>query len=106
MKTQMTCLAAAAAAVLWTSNAFAEDLLIKIGTVNATSGGAAHLGKDNENGARLAVEELNAKGLSIGGKKAKFELLAEDDAGDPKQGTTAAQKFADDKVNGVIGHLN
>ena len=106
MKTQMTCLAAAAAAVLWTSNACAEDLQIKIGTVNATSGGAAHLGKDNENGARLAVEELNAKGLSIGGKKAKFELLAEDDAGDPKQGTTAAQKFADDKVNGVIGHLN
>ena len=106
MNTQMTCLAAAAAAALLAGNAHAEDLLIKIGTVNATSGGAAHLGKDNENGARLAVEELNAKGLSIGGKKAKFELIAEDDAGDPKQGTTAAQKFADEKVNGVIGHLN
>ena len=42
----------------------------------------------------------------IGGKKAKFELLAEDDAGDPKQGTAAAQKLVDAKVNGVVGHLN
>ena len=48
----------------------------------------------------------NAKGVTIGGKKAKFELLAEDDAGDPKQGTAAAQKLVDAKVNGVIGHLN
>jgi branched-chain amino acid transport system substrate-binding protein len=42
----------------------------------------------------------------IGGKKAKFELLPEDDAADPKQGTAAAQKLVDSKVNGVIGHLN
>jgi hypothetical protein len=66
----------------------------------------AHLGKDNENGARMAIDELNAKGVMIGGKKAKFELLAEDDAGDPKQGTAAAQKLVDAKVNGVVGHLN
>jgi branched-chain amino acid transport system substrate-binding protein len=52
------------------------------------------------------VRSLNAKGVTIGGKKAKFELLAEDDAGDPKQGTAAAQKLVDSKVNGVIGHLN
>ena len=54
----------------------------------------------------MAIDELNAKGVTIGGKKAKFELLAEDDAGDPKQGTAAAQKLVDAKVNGVIGHLN
>jgi branched-chain amino acid transport system substrate-binding protein len=42
----------------------------------------------------------------IGGKKAKFELIAEDDAGDPKQGTAVANKLVDAKVNGVIGHLN
>ena len=66
----------------------------------------AHLGKDNENGARMAIDELNAKGVTIGGKKAKFELLAEDDAADPKQGTAVAQKLVDAKVNGVIGHLN
>jgi branched-chain amino acid transport system substrate-binding protein len=85
--------------------ATAQDV-IKIGHVGPTSGGIAHLGKDNENGAKMAIDELNAKGVTIGGKKVKFELLAEDDAGDPKQGTAAAQKLVDAKVNGVIGHLN
>jgi branched-chain amino acid transport system substrate-binding protein len=54
----------------------------------------------------MAIDELNAKGVTIGGKKAKFELVAEDDAGDPKQGTSVANKLVDAKVNGVIGHLN
>ncbi|WP_411914402.1 MULTISPECIES: branched-chain amino acid ABC transporter substrate-binding protein [Hydrogenophaga] len=82
------------------------EVVVKIGHVGPTSGAIAHLGKDNENGARMAIEELNAAGLTIGGGKAKFELLAEDDAADPKQGTAAAQKLVDAKVNGVIGHLN
>ncbi|MFT3821978.1 MAG: branched-chain amino acid ABC transporter substrate-binding protein [Rubrivivax sp.] len=86
--------------------ASAQDLVVRIGSVAPTSGGAAQVGKDNENGARLAIEELNAKGVTIGGRKARFELVAEDDAGDPKQGTAAAQKLADSKVNGVIGHQN
>ena len=80
--------------------------VVKIGHVGPTSGGIAHLGKDNENGARMAIDELNAKGVSIGGKKVKFELLAEDDGCDPKQGTAAAQKLVDWKVAGVVGHLN
>jgi len=95
-----------AVAALLSGAAMSQDLVVKIGHVGPTSGAIAHLGKDNELGARLAIEELNAKGVTIGGKKAKFELLAEDDAGDPKQGTAAAQKLADAKVNGVIGHLN
>ena len=87
-------------------HAIAQEAVVRLGHVGPTSGSIAHLGKDNENGARLAVEELNAKGISIGGKKIKFELLAEDDAADPKQGTAAAQKLVDSKVVGVIGHLN
>ena len=86
--------------------ASAQEAVVKIGHVGPTSGGIAHLGKDNENGARMAIDELNAKGVTIGGKKVKFELLAEDDAGDPKQGTAAAQKLIDSKVVGVVGHLN
>ena len=86
--------------------ASAQDMVVKIGHVGPTSGGIAHLGKDNEMGARMAIDELNAKGVSIGGKKVKFELVAEDDAGDPKQGTAVAQKLVDSKVNGVVGHLN
>jgi branched-chain amino acid transport system substrate-binding protein len=85
--------------------AAAQDV-VKIGHVGPISGAIAHLGKDNENGARLAIEELNAKGVKIGGKAVKFELVAEDDAADPKQGTAVAQKLVDSKVNGVIGHLN
>jgi branched-chain amino acid transport system substrate-binding protein len=88
------------------SSAMAQEQVVKIGHVGPISGAIAHLGKDNEYGARLAVEELNAKGLSIGGKKIKFELVAEDDAADPKQGTAAAQKLVDAKISGVIGHLN
>jgi len=88
------------------SLAMAQDQVVKIGHVGPVSGAIAHLGKDNEWGARLAVEELNAKGVSINGKKIKFELVAEDDAADPKQGTAAAQKLVDAKVSGVIGHLN
>jgi branched-chain amino acid transport system substrate-binding protein len=86
--------------------ASAQDMVVKIGHVGPTSGAIAHLGKDNENGARMAVDELNAKGVTIGGKKAKFELVAEDDAGDPKQGTAVANKLVDAKVNGIVGHLN
>ena len=97
---------AAAAATLLAGAASAQDLVVKIGHVGPTSGQSAHLGKDNEYGFRMAIDDLNAKGVMIGGKKAKFELLAEDDAGDPKQGTAAAQKLVDNKVNGVIGHLN
>ena len=82
------------------------EVVLKLGQVAPMTGPQAHLGKDNENGALLAIEELNAKGLEIGGAKIKFELLAEDDQADPKQGTTVAQKLVDAKVNGVIGHLN
>src|SRR3990167_4439258 len=84
----------------------ADAQVIKIGHVGPTSGAIAHLGKDNENGAKMAIEELNDAGLTIGGAPTKFELLAEDDAADPKQGTAAATKLVDAKVAGVIGHLN
>jgi branched-chain amino acid transport system substrate-binding protein len=82
------------------------ELMIKIGSVSPLTGPQSHLGKDNENGARLAVDELNAKGVMIGGKKARIELIAEDDAADPKTATIVAQRLIDERVAGVIGHLN
>jgi len=86
--------------------AASADPVVKIGHVGPTSGAIAHLGKDNENGAIMAIEELNAAGVMIDGKKVKLELMTEDDAADPKQGTAVAQKLVDAKVAGVIGHLN
>ncbi len=79
---------------------------IKIGHVGPLTGGIAHLGKDNENGARMAVEEANAAKIKIDGKDAKFTFVGEDDQADPKVGTTVAQKLVDAKVSGVVGHLN
>jgi len=82
------------------------EVTVKLGHVAPLTGPQSHLGKDNENAARMAVDELNSQNLEIGGAKVKFELLAEDDQADPKQGTIVAQKLVDAKVNGVVGHLN
>src|SRR5262245_21624210 len=79
---------------------------VKIGHVAPLTGGIAHLGKDNENGARLAVDEANAAGVKLGGNAVRFTLVAEDDQEDPKTGTTVAQKLVDAKVAGIVGHLN
>jgi branched-chain amino acid transport system substrate-binding protein len=83
-----------------------QDVVVKIGHAAPLTGGIAHLGKDNENGARLAIEQANAKGVSIDGRKVRFELLAEDDEAKPDKGPIVAQKFVDAKVAGVVGHLN
>ena len=94
-----------AIAMLVAGGASAQQV-VKIGHVGPVSGPNSHLGKDNENGARMAIDELNAKGFTIDGKKVTLQLVAEDDGSDPKQGTAVAQKLVDAKVKGVIGHLN
>ncbi len=88
------------------ATAYSEEQIVKIGHVGPLSGQIAHLGKDNENGARMAIDVLNTKAISIAGKKIKFVLVPEDDGANPQQATTVAQKLVDNKVNGVIGHLN
>ncbi|MES2149846.1 MAG: branched-chain amino acid ABC transporter substrate-binding protein [Pseudomonadota bacterium] len=97
---------AAAALLLLSQLAHADELLVKIGVSGPLSGSNAFAGKDNENGARLAVEELNAKKLTVAGKAIKFELLSEDDQGDPKAGVNVAQKLADAGVKYVMGPYN
>ncbi|RQH00658.1 branched-chain amino acid ABC transporter substrate-binding protein [Paraburkholderia dinghuensis] len=97
--------AAVVALAAMSANASA-DQVVKIGHVGPLTGGSAHLGKDNENGARLAIEEINAKGLTIGGQKVTLQLDGQDDGADPRQATQVAQKLVDDKVVAVIGHLN
>jgi branched-chain amino acid transport system substrate-binding protein len=107
MKTQLrTASVGLAVVALFAGSAVWAQTVVRIGHVAPMTGGIAHLGKDNENGAKLAIADLNKAGLTIGGQKVRFELLSEDDAADPKQGTAAAQKLVDAKVAGVIGHLN
>jgi branched-chain amino acid transport system substrate-binding protein len=86
--------------------ATSDELVVKIGAAAPLTGPQAHIGKDNENGTRMAIDDANAKGVTIAGKKVHFELLSEDDQTDPKTATIVAQKLVDAKVNGVIGHLN
>ena len=103
LKLKITVAAAIAAAA---GVSLAQDMIVKIGHVAPVSGAQATYGRDNENGARMAIEDLNAAGVMIAGKKVKLELIAEDDAADPRQGAAVAQKLCDAKVNGVVGHLN
>ncbi|HEX8614080.1 MAG TPA: branched-chain amino acid ABC transporter substrate-binding protein [Telluria sp.] len=96
----------AAALLLVSQSALAQEQVVKIGVTGPLSGANAFAGKDNENGVRLAVEELNAKKISIGGKPIKFELKSEDDQGDPKAGVVVAQKLVDAGVRFVLGPYN
>ena len=82
------------------------DMIVRIGAAAPLTGSQAHIGKDNESGTRMAIEDANAKGIVIGGRKIHFELISEDDQADPKTATIVAQKLVDDNVKGVIGHLN
>jgi len=92
--------------VLAAAPAVQAQTTVKIGTVSPLSGSGAHQGKDIENGARMAIDELNAKGTPVGGKKVKWVLQPEDDGADPKMGTAAAQKLVDAGAVAVVGHLN
>ncbi|WP_324779726.1 branched-chain amino acid ABC transporter substrate-binding protein [Thiobacillus sedimenti] len=83
-----------------------DSPVVLIGQASPLTGPQAHLGKDNENGVRLALDEINAAGLTLGGRKVTLELKSEDDGADPKTATTVAQKLVDEGVVGVIGHLN
>src|SRR6476620_4561784 len=106
MQIKLKLTVAAAIAAAW-GLAGAQDVqVVKFGHVAPMSGQQASYGKDNDNGVRMAIEDLNTQNITIGGKKVRFEIQTEDDAADPKQGTAAAQKLCDAKVNGVVGHLN
>ncbi|CAJ5663747.1 branched chain amino acid ABC transporter periplasmic ligand-binding protein [Burkholderia pseudomallei] len=88
----------------WLSDAHA-DTVVRIGHVAPLTGAIAHLGKDNEDGARLAIDEINAQGLHISGQKIRLELDPQDDAADPRMSVQVAQRLVDDHVVAVIGHM-
>jgi branched-chain amino acid transport system substrate-binding protein len=104
-KTQFLMVAAATFGMTSGLSAYA-DTVVKIGHIAPLTGNLAHQGKDLENGARLAVDEINQSGLVIAGQKITLVLDSQDDAGDPRQGTQAAQRLIDDGVVAVVGHLN
>lgn len=104
MKTPVAYLLAASFALAGSGAALAQTV-VKIGHAGPLTGPIAHFGKDGEMGARLAIDDANAKGVSLGGQKVKFELVSEDDQGDPRTATTVAQRLTDLGVKGVVGHV-
>ena len=82
------------------------ERVVRLGFAAPLTGPQAHYGNDMRNGALLAIEEINATRPQIGSVKVRFELLAEDDQADPKQGTAVAQKLVDAGIAGMVGHFN
>ena len=79
---------------------------IRIGVAQPLSGPLAALGQDLLNGVRLAVDELNKSGYSVGGKRVTLEVVAQDDGADAARGRAAAQQLLEAGVAAVVGHLN
>ncbi|MDA0830158.1 MAG: branched-chain amino acid ABC transporter substrate-binding protein [Proteobacteria bacterium] len=80
--------------------------VVNIGHVGPLTGPSSHVGKDNERGAGLAVDEANQSSVVIGGEAIKFRLISEDDEANPQKATVVAQRLVDADVAGVVGHLN
>lgn len=88
------------------ASAAQADQVVKIGLSSPLTGPQAVSGKDNENGLRMAIDELNQKGVVVGGEKISFEVIAEDDQADPRVGVQIAQKLVDEGVVAVLGPYN
>ena len=82
-----------------------KPLIVRIAHGGPVSGPIAALGKDEENGVRMAIDELNARKLQMGGRPVQWKLEAGDDVGDPAQAASLARMFCDKKVAAVVGHL-
>ena len=106
-RTQLIALATVAASLTLAACSGKPDdssSTVTIGYAGALTGALAHYGKDEENGVRLAIDDLNAQKIVIAGKPVTFKLQSEDDQADPRTAANAAQRLVDSNVNAVIGH--
>ncbi|EMH4107842.1 branched-chain amino acid ABC transporter substrate-binding protein [Serratia marcescens] len=98
-------LALAAVTMILSLPALADDTVL-IGLAGPLTGPSARIGKDLENGARLAIADANAQKPTLNGKPVTFKLLSEDDQSDPRTAVAVAQRLVDEGVAGVVGHWN
>ncbi|ULF53829.1 branched-chain amino acid ABC transporter substrate-binding protein [Serratia marcescens] len=98
-------LALAAMTMILSLPALADDTVL-IGLAGPLTGPSARIGKDLENGARLAIADANAQKPTLNGKPVTFKLLSEDDQSDPRTAVAVAQRLVDEGVAGVVGHWN
>ena len=102
---QRALILALAGLTMTASTAAMADVVVKLGFAGPLTGPVSHLGKDEQYGAQLALDDANAKGVVLGGQKVRFELMPEDDQADPRTATTVAQRLVDAGVKGVVGHV-
>jgi branched-chain amino acid transport system substrate-binding protein len=93
---------AAVSAIALAAGAQAQQKEVTIAVIGPVTGKEAPFGTQMKMGAEAAVRDLNAAG-GVNGMQIK--LVVEDDACDPKQAVTAANKVAGMKVAAVIGHF-
>jgi branched-chain amino acid transport system substrate-binding protein len=78
---------------------------IKIGLAAAVSGGSAASGEAIKRGIQIAMDEINAKGGLLGGRR--LELVIRDDEGNPAKGVTIARELVErEKAVVVFGGLH
>lgn len=78
--------------VVLSAPVFAQDV-VKIGYSGPLSGGAALYGKNVLDGMKLAIDEVNASGLEVGGKKVKLEVVGLDDKYNPSETAINVQRL-------------
>jgi len=76
---------------------------VKFAVGGPITGPSAATGAQMKNGVEQAATDINAAGGILG---QKLSVSYGDDASDPKQGVSVANKFAADGVKFVIGHYN
>jgi branched-chain amino acid transport system substrate-binding protein len=82
------------------ASAFAQDITIAV--AGPMTGSESAFGRQLKNGAEMAVADINAAGGLLGKKLA---LETDDDACDPKQARSVAEKIASSKIPFVAGHF-
>lgn len=104
LRRSLLSLAATTLATLSTPQAFAQET-IKIGLVTALSGQSARAGEAITRGMVVAIDEINAKGGLLNGRK--LELVRRDDEGNPAKGVVAARELIyKEKVAVLFGGLD
>ncbi|KAA0998077.1 branched-chain amino acid ABC transporter substrate-binding protein [Paraburkholderia panacisoli] len=82
------------------------DQIVKIAISGPLTGPQAVSGKDDENGLRMAIDQLNQKPIKVNGQAVKFQMLSEDDQADPKTGVQVAQRLIDQQPTAFLGPQN
>jgi branched-chain amino acid transport system substrate-binding protein len=79
---------------------------VQIGFAGPLSGSSAQMGQSQAHAVELAIAEINARGIAVGGRPVLLKLLTQDDRGDIHTAALVANYLVRSEVVAVIGHWN